>query len=413
LTYETEKKRLILLSPGHYFHTLVDMHQAESQGLLSKLKEVEALTDKAAAALDTDLAEKAYIKVLKVHRGQPLQDRSNVTRLLKKIALFFKKTDQPVLAEEYWLEYLERDRLGQGHSADKEVTEVCQSLATSLPKTSGMISEDFQSRYPNLPPPLDAGTPFPPVHRIIISDYLSSTLHDSSGKAPSSDTTISSSFPKSLISGGKVAEIIQEMPDIDLGTRDILSRTALFLTALFKQEDAGHALITRIAVCLPEHRHQYVNARDPAGQTILGTAIENGCSLEFIRALIDNGAQIDPDTLAGPLTPLQAAALTGRQEVVVLLLDHGADINHVHPGNQTAAELAQDAGYHEIAHLINERSRSRLHEVSSPEKAPSEEDSGLHFASDLPSHPDATISDPLQNNAHNSPPWLYYNNNEE
>jgi ankyrin repeat protein len=53
--------------------------------------------------------------------------------------------------------------------------------------------------------------------------------------------------------------------------------------------------------------------------------------MEFVKALIEGGAEIDPDTLLkDPLTPLQAACITGNLEIVDPFLKRGADINRVY-----------------------------------------------------------------------------------
>jgi ankyrin repeat protein len=110
-----------------------------------------------------------------------------------------------------------------------------------------------------------------------------------------------------------------------------------------------------------------MNARDVSGQTVLGIAILAHCSLKLIKALIDHGAKIDPDILnKDPLTPLQAACVTGSSEVTRLLLGRGADVNRVFPGNQTPAELAQEFGNAEILQLIDEKSQSMFLSDGSP-----------------------------------------------
>jgi len=56
--------------------------------------------------------------------------------------------------------------------------------------------------------------------------------------------------------------------------------------------------------------------------------------LDFLKTLLDHGAEVNADSLLGDLyTPIQAATLLGRSDVVSLLLEYGADPDHSHPKN--------------------------------------------------------------------------------
>jgi hypothetical protein len=355
-TIEALEKHVMNHGPDCY--KLAELQHATSQNLLKRLSVVEALADRVDTAGETDLAEITYIRVLSIYRGQPLPVRSFICPLLMKMASFYWRTDQPLRAEKCWWDIFElRDPPGQAQSIENEVW---QSLGVSLAQTSGIIRDALRLRYPDLFPTLNLETPFPPIHRMIRSEYTSAAPHGLYRRDfPSNNAVSSSSHATPTSDEGYILEIIQQIPDIDLATRDVLSRTPLFLAALLKQEDAGHALMMLIAALPSGLQHQHMNARDLSGQTILGIAILSSCSRDFIKTLIDNGADIEPDTLMKePLTPLQAACMTGNLDIVALLLDYGADVNRVYPGHATPTQLSQVVGNDKIMQLINEKTQS-------------------------------------------------------
>jgi hypothetical protein len=348
-----------ILDRGPELDRLAELQHATSQSLLSLLNVIEVLGDRAAASGETHLAEIAYMRVLDVYRGHPSPVSSFVRRLLMKMASFYRNTDQPHRAENCWWEIFKwRDPACQAQGIEKEVW---QKLAKSLSQTSRIISETIRSEYPDLFPPLNLETPFPPIHTLIKRENASIKLH----KPHRSDSTsqnmpLSRDIHEAMARGpGNVIEIIKEAPDLELATRDILSRSLLYLAAFLKREDAGYALMARMEALSPAIRNQRMNARDLSGQTILGIATISGCSPEFIKALIDNGAKIDPDDLLkDPLTPLQAACMSDSPEIVDILLRHGADVNRVYPGNLTPVQLAQIFGNDKIIHLVTVKASS-------------------------------------------------------
>jgi hypothetical protein len=346
-----------VLNIGAAFYKLAALRHATSQRLLSKLNVVEALADRADGAGDTDLTDVAYTRMLDIYRGYPFPVGSLTRPLLKKMAMFYWRTDQPLRAEKCWAGIFDvGDFPAQAQSIDRDAW---QRLTGSLSKTSEIISETIQSRDLERFPPLNIETPFPLLHRIIKSECTSSSSCDLPRLDFLSDVI---SIHCSPTNGEEsLWEIMQGIPDTDLATRDLLLRSPLWLAAFLKREGLGHALLNRIAGSPQAQQCQYMNARDVSGQTVLGIAILSDCSLKFVKALIDRGAEIDPDTLLKePLTPLQAACMTGSLEIVDLLLERGADINRVFPGNPTPAQLAQVVGHDRIAQIIDEKCQSSL-----------------------------------------------------
>jgi len=84
-----------------------------------------------------------------------------------------------------------------------------------------------------------------------------------------------------------------------------------------------------------------VNAKDTHGYTPLYYAIRHIDDPEFMSLLIANGAKLDTKYPGGE-TALQAAAITGRTDVVKVLLEAGADINARNDRGQTALHAILD-----------------------------------------------------------------------
>jgi uncharacterized protein len=74
-------------------------------------------------------------------------------------------------------------------------------------------------------------------------------------------------------------------------------------------------------------------------------------NLEKVRALIDEGAEIDEQSNRGE-TPLILATLAGRKEVVELLIEKGADIDGRNAGGFTPLHAAAYAGDAAITELL-------------------------------------------------------------
>lgn len=86
----------------------------------------------------------------------------------------------------------------------------------------------------------------------------------------------------------------------------------------------------------------------------LNLAVVRGDVEELRRGLIDNPQEID--SLYKGQTPLYQACYRGYTEMVTLLLDYGANINHQEPTSGTTPLYAScSKGYHAIVELLLER----------------------------------------------------------
>ncbi|KAJ6440681.1 C6 transcription factor [Purpureocillium lavendulum] len=141
-----------------------------------------------------------------------------------------------------------------------------------------------------------------------------------------------------------VETLIQLGADIDGGDR--YNFTALHAAAL-----EGHGAIVRILLNDVDMRFlmEEMAARKSVGSTVvsgLRSAINSEHELR-LRELLASGAQADidaEDELCGS-TALTYAAWFGKEEIVRLLLDHGADINLRERSGRTALHWAAWSGY--------------------------------------------------------------------
>jgi ankyrin repeat protein len=125
------------------------------------------------------------------------------------------------------------------------------------------------------------------------------------------------------------------------------SRLPSGLTALSAAASSGSAAV---AVSLLNN-HADPNLASPGGATPLGDAALKGFE-NVVSLLLDHGARIDQINSDSGATAVYAAASFGRGEVVNLLLDHGANPNLCGPNRKTPLQAAVANGYSQIAERI-------------------------------------------------------------
>ena len=125
--------------------------------------------------------------------------------------------------------------------------------------------------------------------------------------------------------------------------RDLLGRTALYLAVSHGQTGAYHLLISEGAS---------LDVRDLDGHSPLIMACR-GNHVVIVEDLIlyrKRSANERPLHMMGGCQPLQAAAEKGCLDAVQILLENGADPTILKlPGRKTAADLARDNGYFDVA----------------------------------------------------------------
>lgn len=73
---------------------------------------------------------------------------------------------------------------------------------------------------------------------------------------------------------------------------------------------------------------------------------------KIAKALLERGAAPNPSREFTDHPPLSAAADKGYLEVVKLLVEHGANVNHKGKGNKTALDISMEAGHGDIAKYL-------------------------------------------------------------
>lgn len=129
----------------------------------------------------------------------------------------------------------------------------------------------------------------------------------------------------------------------DVESRDKLGRTALASASLKERVDTVRLLAANKAD---------VNAQDQYKITPLHWAVESG-NADLVKVLLGLKAEINH--VAVDLTPLMRAALRGNEVIVRILLEAGAD-TAVKTGEKqhTAADIAREGGFSDVAELIRE-----------------------------------------------------------
>lgn len=170
-----------------------------------------------------------------------------------------------------------------------------------------------------------------------------------------SEPALAPNEPEILGGMETVMEFLRAFPVDALEVRDIHGHTPLYLASALGMEGLGRGILRRLAEVsrLPTQTH--LNNRDSVGQTILGAAIIGRCSSQYIGFLLAGGAQVDPDPLLKfPLTPLQAAAMSGSLDIVRLLLDNKAQPDRVYYGNKTPLAWAEEFGHVDVVQQLRD-----------------------------------------------------------
>jgi ankyrin repeat protein len=101
---------------------------------------------------------------------------------------------------------------------------------------------------------------------------------------------------------------------------------------------------------------------DPNAVTGPGISALVLATLEGLRAeaklLLERGADPNLTTHITGASALIYAASHGDDELVRLLLNRGADPNHKRQAGQTAADVAREQGFEDIARMLEERMRA-------------------------------------------------------
>jgi hypothetical protein len=331
-----------------HYREMYSVKNASTRELSSKLGLAESLADRVYGSGDTEAAESAYTEILNVYRMMDIKAWHEVHGLLVKMANIFWKTGKPLRAEKLLWEDLELGDIPR--QAQQTDLKVLKSLARSLSRTSKDLSGVVQDMVIG-PIPSKLAMSLPPLQRMLESKYASDVVGNVFQTGPLTD--IGDLFPPIVGGIEAIQEVIQMFPEADLQATDLHGRTPLFMATDLQKEHFGLALLLHAGKVPSIPRRQFTNARDKFGQTTLGVATWRRCSVEYIEALIDHGAEVDPETLMEfVMTPLQTASWLGYSEIVDLLLRHGAEPGRIWPGTETPEALAKDAGHDDVVEKL-------------------------------------------------------------
>lgn len=114
----------------------------------------------------------------------------------------------------------------------------------------------------------------------------------------------------------------------------------------------------QLALALIQNALPYqISQTNKEGQTALHLAIQKNL-IPIARALLEKGANVNAlakDLSYAQMTPLHYAALTGNLAGTKLLLEFVANVHLENSRFQTAASIAHQHGFIEVAHLIEKR----------------------------------------------------------
>jgi hypothetical protein len=340
------------LIDGSPLQELESASNAIRREILTKLAPAESLADRIRQAGDTEAALNAYVKLLEMYKAPGISAQHETFHLAKKIAKMFFDIGDTLEAEKLSWEALDVGELTRAARPDdlsllkdiaRYVSASSKQLAATVNSTLATVSSVVSS---------NVAMPLPPLQGMMQSRYASNVVGN----------VFQAGF-ETPVTGGipTILDLLRVFPDNELSFKDFRGKVPLHLAASLKQEQLGHGLMLRAKELDWPLKDRVVNCRDHSGQTILGCAVAQGCSLDFIETLVTNGAEVDPDSFPGigyypygNLTPLQQASLQGRIDVVELLLLHGADRTRDDGFEGTPEVLARQAGHDAVVRLLKQ-----------------------------------------------------------
>jgi ankyrin repeat protein len=339
------------------FKTLYQARNVIFHKVLGMLHLAKDLAVRVEEAGNTTEAYIAYTRVLEGYYTLDMPACYEIRTILIRMAkLLWTLGDEYRAQSLAWRALGSRDQLHRAQESDLEVLkDIAKSLLRTFPVLSQLIQIEMIGQVP-----CNCNSLLPPLHAMVESNYASQVPGNvlQSGFHP---TATNDNTPASPIVGGvhAIMELLGEFTDADLDARDFNRQTLLHLAALRCKEGLGYAMMIR-AKYDARLLHRMVNARDKSGQTVLTVAISSGCSLTFITALLDNGAEYEPGTMPEARTPLQAACSIGSLEIVDLLLTRGASFDNAYPGSGNPYTIAQEQGHFDIADRLIDSSPGSL-----------------------------------------------------
>ncbi|KWU56535.1 MULTISPECIES: ankyrin repeat domain-containing protein [Bacillus] len=154
------------------------------------------------------------------------------------------------------------------------------------------------------------------------------------------------SISQAVISGEKekVVEIINTDPSV-VNSFSEDGWTPLHLAAYFGQKEIASFLLEQGAEI-------HIRAKNENENTPLQAAIANKQS-ELVAFLIEKGSDVNA-VQSGGWTGLHEAALLGNEEIIILLLENGANKMIKKNDGKTAYDIALEKGHESLLHHLQE-----------------------------------------------------------
>lgn len=119
--------------------------------------------------------------------------------------------------------------------------------------------------------------------------------------------------------------------------------TPLGIAAHFNKEDI-------VRILLQHHADPNISSQNGYSSYPLHAALNNNND-NISKMLIEAGAEVNI-VQNGRISPLHLAAQHGNIDLIIVLLEQGADVSARTEYNLTAADLASEKGFHEIADIL-------------------------------------------------------------
>lgn len=114
--------------------------------------------------------------------------------------------------------------------------------------------------------------------------------------------------------------------------------------------------LKRLLVTIEAKAREVLNLPDSTGTTPLQAAIDTGV-VDIVILLIDWGADVNYISESSCYTALTRAVETGRMDLAILLLESGADPNLCMPDHSSAMHVAEFRGNSEFIALFKRYSK--------------------------------------------------------
>lgn len=177
----------------------------------------------------------------------------------------------------------------------------------------------------------------PPIHRMMESNYAY-TVSDSifrEGEFQDSDTA----------GMRDIIEVMELFSMEELLQRDSNGREPLHLAVSQRREGLARGILNRAYNIDGTQAKRILDSRDLDGDSVLTCAIRSGCSSSFIKYLITEGTEVNPDPIMESQMPLEVASYKDRLDIYDSLVEHGADPGRITMSLATLADITRQGEY--------------------------------------------------------------------